>query len=263
MHTRDQLRLDQFTVTFKDGAAENQIHWESHDRLGVIVDRPLGALGASLLIQLVTAKFFAIDHGSRRTRPLYAENYLFQIGGRWGDFSTFDFAPPRREIFLPADPAVVIEALNDRGITHLLVPDGPARPATFPFKERDTARDRIKMCWAYGIDGTAQDSDLLITTSAPEALQNAAAAAIDMRPLLSLEPTAELLTEEGFEDNFAQWKTSVRNRLREVSEVEREPAANRMRAAVASSNLQETYRGCSVEWAFDRLGGYTEKQVPT
>nr|WP_087575069.1 hypothetical protein [Sphingomonas sp. CDS-1] len=262
MHTRDQLRLDQFNVTLNGEPAEHFLRWTSHDRLGVIVDRPLGALGASLLIQLATAEFFAVDHGTRRTRPLYADNYLFHIGGRWGDFSTFDFAPPRREIFLPANPATVLEAVNDRGITHLLIPDGPARPATFPFKERDAAGDRIKMCWAYSVDGTAQDSDLLITTSAPEALQNAATAAIDMRPLLSLEPASELLTEEGFEDNFEQWKSSVRNRLNEISEIERRPAAERMQAAVARSYLKEEYRSCSLDWAFDRLGGYTLEAAP-
>jgi hypothetical protein len=255
MHTQKQLNLDQFQAHLDGKPAEGVLEWGTHDRLGVVVDQPLGALGASLAIQLAIAEFFSLDHGSRLSRPMYADIYLFHVGGPWGDFSPFDFSPPRREVFLPADAAIVLEAINDRGITHLLVPDGVARDAEFGFKERDIARDRIKMCLTYGHDGQVENSDLTITTNAPAALQNAGAIALDMQSLLGIEPTPELLDEEGFKENFDRWKASVKNRLNEVSDEQRASVANRFRAAIAASHLEEQYRRCSVDWALGRLGG--------
>ena len=71
----------------------------------------------------------------------YAEIYLFHSGGRFGDFTSFDIQP-RRELFLSAEPAALIEAINDRAITHLVVPEGAAKNSTFPWKEAESARDR-------------------------------------------------------------------------------------------------------------------------
>lgn len=256
MHTRQQLHLDQFQVLLRGRPTQGFLHWGTHDRLGVVVDRPLGALGASLVIQLAIAEFFALDHGSRLLRPMYADIYLFHVGGPWGDFSPFDFAPPRREVFLPPDAASVLNAINDRGITHLLVPDGAERNARFGFKERDIAKDRLKMCLAYSDTGIVQNFDLRIITTVPATLQNASAIAnvAVMELLLAFEPDPMLLAEEGFKENFEQWQSSVRDRLNEVSDEQRAPAAKRIREAIEVSALEEQYRCCSVDWALARLG---------
>ena len=48
------------------------------------MDRPLGATGASMLIQLAITAFYDVKP-SRREVTLYPEIYLFHVGGRHGN----------------------------------------------------------------------------------------------------------------------------------------------------------------------------------
>ena len=104
-----------------------------------------------LLIQLAVLAFYESVPARRGTPPRYPEIYLFHAGGRFGDFNAFDFWPPRKEVFLPADPAMVLEALNDRAITRLAVPEGMELPERFMF--RVIGRDficAVKVVWRRG-----------------------------------------------------------------------------------------------------------------
>jgi hypothetical protein len=60
----------------------------------------------------------------------------------------------------------ILRAINDRGVTHLLVPEG----ATAGPLERDTrhsARRRIRTAIAYSPDGRVENPDVEITAAAP------------------------------------------------------------------------------------------------
>ncbi len=256
MHTARQLHVDQFMVAV-DGSPSDfatLLDWGPRDRLGVVVDSALGALGASLAIQLATAAFFALDHATRQARPLYADNYLFHVGGRWGDFSSFDFWPERREIFLAADPLVVLASINDHAITHLLVPDGDPVSADFVFKELEAAEDRLKLCLAYDPTGVVRDADVMISTDTVAVLQNPVAT-LDMRPLLRLATNPELRHLPGYEEDAVRWRDRVAQRLDEVPSPDRGPVAARLQAALSAGQLQESYRRASVAWALGRLAG--------
>lgn len=267
MHTARQLKLQQFSVSVRGAviAPTSLFHWEPLDRLGIVVDTPLGALGASLAIQLGVACFFSLDHRERRDRLLYAEIYLFHVGGRWGDYSAFDFWPQRREIFLQARPHEILAAINDRAITQLLVPDGPFRCAQMRFKEPDAARDRIKQCFAYAPDGRVDAADVSIATRHSAALENLGAA-LNMRSLLEFAPDSELRALPDFLEDYARWQTAVTTRLEELTPASRMAAERRVRHALAEGQLTEGYRRCSVDWALGRLCGNLpdiNTEVPT
>jgi hypothetical protein len=253
MHTRDQLHLSQFTVDLGGGPVEDFLEWDCRDRLGIVVDRPLGGLGASLAMQLATAEFYAHESRAARPLPLYADNYLFHVGGRWGDFSAFDFWPRRREVFLAADPAIVLEAINDRGITHLLVPDREPRECEFGFYEKEAAIDRLKLCLIYSPDGDVADGDVTIATRDPVAIENAAAAALGMESLLDYQPDPALMATEPFRNNFAHWIATASDRLDELTTEQKSVAATRIREGLVTSRLKERYRRCATEQALARL----------
>ena len=127
MHTARQLDAAYFGITV-DGVPSSREdvfpEWGVHDRLGVVVDRPLGATGASMLIQLAITAFYDVKP-SRREVTLYPEIYLFHVGGRHGNHAYYDVYPPRKEVVVADDPAEILEAINDRAITRLAVVDGP------------------------------------------------------------------------------------------------------------------------------------------
>ncbi|GAA1141476.1 hypothetical protein [Nesterenkonia lutea] len=124
MHVSVLCRSELFKAQIGGGPCDPRMilpDWDRHDRLGVVMSSPLGAVGASLMIQL--AMGLSYDAEPRRREDQYPPVFLFHVGGRFGDFSPMDVWPPRREVFVPADPYVLLGALNDRGITRLLLPE--------------------------------------------------------------------------------------------------------------------------------------------
>lgn len=60
MHTITQLRAEMFSVRVRDDAATIDDvfpDWGVLDRLGIVIDEPLGGLGASHLIQIAISRF--------------------------------------------------------------------------------------------------------------------------------------------------------------------------------------------------------------
>ena len=217
MHTAFSLKGSMFEIELNGHPVDREalIDWRPDDRLGVVLDSPLSALGASMLVQLVTTAYYD-RRPSRREAPHYAEIYLLHAGGRYGDFSSFDIVP-RREVFLPADPAALLEAINDRAITHLAVSDRPSQGSVIPWKEPEAARDRIRHCFAYSADGRTSGADVAILSREAGLHQDVA---------LALEPTKLAENIEGYiEAGDAEVRLystrlaqRVRGRLDEISQ---------------------------------------------
>lgn len=247
MHTALSLKSLMFGIEVEGQPANREmlLDWRLQDRLGVVVTTPLGGLGASLLMQLATTAYYDA-RPSRRDAPHYAEIYVFHVGGLYGDFTSFDIAPPRREVFLEADPAALIEAINDRAITHLAIPDSVQSALNFPWSEAEAALDRIRHCYVYSARGRTDCADIAI-------FSQDASTAEDVN--LMLEPQRLLDDLSGYiEQSTGTLRTyseglaaRLRKRLSEVSEADREQA-RKCRDAISTSGLpRETYRRISVD----------------
>jgi hypothetical protein len=254
MHTLFQLRRTMFDlhIAGEKQEVETLFQWTSHDRLGVVMAEPFGALGCSLAIQLAITNYFDFGDGGRRARPHYADIYLFHVGGRWGDFSLYDFWPSRREIFVADDPHAVLAAVNDHGITHLLVPNGAPTDVLYNFKEAEAAIERLKFCMAYAADGIVVDADVALGSGDPVTLENMRGS---MWPQTILEtPVAPALYDDPprLADHL-RWRATVRARLHEVPALQRNAAEARARLLLAAGTFTETYRRVSPQWAIQRL----------
>jgi hypothetical protein len=175
MHTAFEMKKAMFRAERAGAAVDpyDVLDWDVRDRLGVVIDRPVGALGAGLMILLATAAFYDAPDKRRRSRPLYPEIYLFHAGGPWGTFIQFDFWPSHKEVFVSPDPRDLLAAINNRGITHLVLPEGNQAATTHWFKEPEAAVDRIKRCFLYDPEGgTAANETICLATSSEAVLQN-------------------------------------------------------------------------------------------
>ena len=106
------------------------------DRLGVIVNRPCGAVGASALISATVTAFYDIQRARGPDFFVYPDYYLFHVGRALGDHGMLDVFPSRKEVVVPEEPDAILDAVNDRAITRLVVPApevegalAPAEPA--------------------------------------------------------------------------------------------------------------------------------------
>lgn len=171
MHTAFQLKEEQFAIEVggkRATRADLFPNWGEYDRVGVIVDRDLGAIGCSLLAQLSITSFYDYKP-SRREVVAYPELYFFHVGKRYGNHGYYDLYPPRKEVVTSSDPADVLDALNDRGITRLIVADGPAQPTIYHHTEPATAVDRLLSAYVYSPSGRVENADVRIAalTKAP------------------------------------------------------------------------------------------------
>ena len=264
MHTAHQLKTEFFEVTRHGQPSSREEFfpdWGLHERLAVIMTEPFGAVGASHLIQMSITAFYdarptrrAGRRDGKDPRSVYPEIFLFHVGGRFGDFSWFDFRPLRKEVFLEADPRIVLDALNDRGITRLAVPDKDPVPVVHEWKEPAAARDRMVSAWVYSADARVRDPEWMIKGLGPSTERNAK---------MTLDPAkryASLGVESGHPEHQHDDPVLIERDYALVCErrldegVEGLPLANERREAVRENGLgSETYRSISIDDALEML----------
>jgi hypothetical protein len=132
------------------------------DRLGAVVRHPCGGTGASTLILAAVTAFY--DEQRRRGDDffIYPDYFLFHVGGPLGDHNMLDVWPGHKEVVVPDDAEELLRAINDRGITRLLVEDGPAGEPSFRRETLASARSRIVSALAYSPSGRVEGADVRI-----------------------------------------------------------------------------------------------------
>ena len=94
------------------------------------MDEPCGAVGASLLLLAAITAFYDAQRARSDRFYIYPDYFLFHVGRPHGDHSMLDVWPSHKEVVVPDDPEAILEAINDRAITWLVVPD--REPAAVP-----------------------------------------------------------------------------------------------------------------------------------
>jgi hypothetical protein len=234
--------------------------WNPHDRFGVIVHESYGAVGASYLIQAAIVAFYDVRPQRRAGRGLglaepndvaiYPDIYAFHVGGRHGDHSMFDFWPARKEVFVEADAPAVLDAINDRGITRLAVPEGPSAPVEHEYKEPAAARDRIRSVFAYSATGRVELPSIAISAVSPAPESNPRET-LDPEKLRATVAAPEFQRPASTDPVLLQrdWAHRV---VQRAGEAQHGLELARSRRA-ALTDLRETYRRLSVEDALNRL----------
>lgn len=269
MHVAEQIFTASFEATragVQSSPAEVFPDWDRNEALGVIIEAPLAALGASLMIQLAIAQFYDASPDRRSSAPTYPEIYLFHVGGPHGDFSFFDFWPPRKEVFLKKDqPLELLESVNSHRITRLLVPGGPVAPlhdlrtGASPWAEIAAAQERIKTTYQYSGSGQVHSPTVELATTDPRLLENMRDA---LDPARSVHSINEMMENDAatyqYNDETAddfRWARRVMERVAEVPVVLREQFSQRFedRLTTQQGRHCENYRELSTEEALGRM----------
>lgn len=237
MHTAFELKRSMITIEVGGlpASRENVLDWDRRDRLGIVIDSPLGALGAGLLVLLCTTAFYDLEK-QRRRRPLYAPIYLFHVGRGWGFHGEFDFWPDRKEIIV-SDPAQTLPLINSHGITHLAVPEHKSKSSKHRYKEPEDLLDRLKQAFLYGPDGIVNNRSFVLHSSDGNVIQNFARTAnreetLALREIeVADDPRWHQDTPEGIDARH--YVNVMRARLPEISPSDHAAARARERIRLA------------------------------
>lgn len=132
------------------------------DRVGIVAPRRFEGIGAITLIMAHVTAFYDRyrEHGSEFFA--YPDFFTFQRDTPCADYGMFDIWPNHKNVHVSQEAQQTVEAITDRGVTVLLVPDEETRDTTIAPVEAESARRNIKRCFAYSETGTALSSDVVV-----------------------------------------------------------------------------------------------------
>jgi aminomethyltransferase len=168
MHSSYALSSDDFSVERGDSVATLADLWPGgwtpQDRLGVVMANPMDGVGCSNLICATTTLFY--DH-LRETKGTgnffrYADNFMFGIGCEPGDFNQLDVWPLHKFVTIIQPTAeALVEAITDRGITLLALPETGARcRGEVVLSTWNTYLETVRCVVTYSaLTGRARDAD--------------------------------------------------------------------------------------------------------
>ncbi|SCK29573.1 hypothetical protein PSELUDRAFT_3646 [Vogesella sp. LIG4] len=138
--------------------------FQTSDRIGVVVNRPCGAMGVSSLLMAATTRFYDAHRLQLGNEPdklrIYPDYFIFHVGNCQGSHAQLDVWPPHKEVIVDDDAEQILEAINDRGITRLLVEDKPLSSAVLLRETLASARSRIVSVLAYSPVGRMPQGDV-------------------------------------------------------------------------------------------------------
>jgi hypothetical protein len=245
MHSSRELSSSSFEIEVGGVAAPLEELFEGfaeQDRLGVVLTRPCGAVGASALITATITAFYDIQRARGPDFFVYPDYYLFHVGRPLGDHGRLDVWPRHKEVVVPAGADRLLEAVNDRAVTRLVVEDGAAGEPPPDQGALASARARIKTCLAYSASGRVEDADVRIASNpVTEGYVEA---------ILDPEARIARLRAEGNDEHA----DAIAARAGEVDRDSRQRALAARRELAEDGVPVETYRRIGLDEALGRLG---------
>jgi hypothetical protein len=165
MHSASQLTRDSFTITIagrQAALADVFPGFQRSDRLGVVVRSPCGGVGASALILAAVTGFYEHQRARSDDFFIYPDYFVFHVGRRHGDHNMLNVWPDHKEVTVPDDPEVLLQAINDRGVTRLVVENGVAGQPELGRHTRGSAESRIVSALTYAPHGDLPGGDVEI-----------------------------------------------------------------------------------------------------
>ncbi len=155
---------------------EFEIHWRSEvvphgeffasfrdtDRVGVVAPHRTEGIGAITLIMSYVTAFY--DRYRERGSDIFAypDFFTFQHEIPCADYGMCDIWPYHKNVHVADGAQRATEAINDRGVNVLLVPDGDAGEVSIEEVELESARRNVGRCFAYSECGITHGADLVL-----------------------------------------------------------------------------------------------------
>jgi hypothetical protein len=277
VHSSRELRSSSFEIRVdgRPGRVEDLFEgFGEQDRLGVVMSSPCGAVGASALITATITAFYDIHRASGDDFFVYPDYYLFHVGRPLGDHARLDVWPRRKEVVLGEEPQEILEAIDDRAITRLVVEDAEPGKAALDDEAVASARGRIATCLAYSPGGRVAGADVRIagneiTEGYVEAILDPEARVARLRAEAEADGAADAAREAVPADAArepvpAPKASALRARIAaieaRIGEVDRDVRIRilRQRAGLLEEGVPvETYRRIAIDEALSLLGAGT------
>ena len=135
-------------------------------RLGLLAPNRLEGVGAVNLIMAHVTAFYNTYRATGEEFFAYPDYFTFQSREPVAAYGQFDIWPDHKSVLVGHDPIDRLNAITDRAINILLVPEGSSTPREFQRQQLASATRLIDACYLYSPSGTVADPDLVIRCKA-------------------------------------------------------------------------------------------------
>ena len=134
-------------------------------RVGLISPNGTDGVGATTLIMAFVTAFYDTYRAKGGNFFAYPAYYTFQHARPLASYTMLDIWPKHKDVYVEQNRVDLLNAVNDRAINILLLPDGEPTDPSFEQPQIEAALRTIDTCYLYSADGVVADSNLEITVN--------------------------------------------------------------------------------------------------
>lgn len=165
MHSSEELCGDDFEITHNGQPVSHQAFFKNHTvdrRIGVVAPNRVDAVGAATLIMAYITAFYDRYREAGDDFFAYADYFVFQGEQPPASYTMLDIWPDHKSVVTTGDHVSRLNAINDRAVNVLIVPEGEETLRDYERPQMESARRNIQECYVYSATGTCPDADTII-----------------------------------------------------------------------------------------------------
>ena len=164
MHSAD-LRGSDFEI-FVNGRQQDHTEFfkgfTNIRRLGIVAPCRIDGVGAANLLLAYVTAFYDVYRATGEDFFSYADFFIFQSESPVASYAMLDIWPEHKLVNFGDDASERLNAINDRGVNVLVLPDGRPTEPNYERPQLASARRNIDTCYAYSFEGRVKAADLMI-----------------------------------------------------------------------------------------------------
>lgn len=164
MHS-SEFRGADFEIIHKGTTVSHQEFFRDHTvdrRIGVVAPNRVDAVGAATLIMACVTAFYDRYREAGEKFFAYPDYFAFQGAEPLASYAMLDIWPDHKSVATTGDHTSRLNAINDRAVNVLIVPEGEETPRDYEKPQMESARRNIQECYLYAATGKCSDADTII-----------------------------------------------------------------------------------------------------
>ncbi|MEM8863153.1 MAG: hypothetical protein AAGD96_33000 [Chloroflexota bacterium] len=173
MHSSD-LRSTDFKISYNSNLVEHADFFSNvtkATRVGVYAPNGTDGVGATALIMAYVTAFYNVYRKQGVDFFAYPSYYTFQHVRPLASYTMLDIWPRHKDVWVESNPVDLLNAINDRAINILLLPEQePANPS-YEKAQLETTLQTIHKCYQYSANGIVTDPTLEVTVNSRKVVE--------------------------------------------------------------------------------------------
>ncbi len=172
------------------------------ERVGVVSRSPGSAHRAAGLVLAAVARFYELRLEKSQDFYAYPDFYVFHVGELRGYHGMIDVWPEHKEVVVAGNAESIVSAVNDRGVTRLLIEEAPPAGGLMARETVEGFRSGLVTAYSFDPFGPADSREGVAVTPSEPGVRAIRASAEISRSVVGGDVVSRLLADAGAPQSF-------------------------------------------------------------